>query len=217
MKGNPECRQIPWSHNEEYIAAFKEARTGYPYIDAIMTQLREEGWIHHLARHSVACFLTRGDLWQSWEEGAKIFDLYLLDSDYALNNANWQWLSCSNFFYQYFRVYSPVAFGKKTDPDGAYIRRWLPQLAGYPKEFICEPWRCPKDKQGRYGCVVGVDYPLPIVDHDVVSKENMQKMAAAYAAQAPAAKGRLLTKPTPGIAVKVQNLRRRNSAVCSAV
>lgn len=188
MKGNPECRQIPWSHNEEYVKAFKEARTGFPYIDAIMTQLRQEGWIHHLARHSVACFFTRGDLWQSWEEGAKIFDLYLLDADYALNNANWQWLSCSNFFYQYFRVYSPIAFGKKTDPNGAYIKKWLPQLAGYPKEFIYEPWRCPIEKQQRLGCVVGVDYPKPIVDHDVVSKENMQRMAAAYAASAPAAK-----------------------------
>jgi len=82
------------------LQAWKNGRTGYPYIDAIMTQLRLEGWIHHLARHSVACFLTRGDLWQSWEDGAKVFDLYLLDADWALNNANWQWLSCSNFFYQ---------------------------------------------------------------------------------------------------------------------
>ena len=100
MVGNPQCRQIPWTNNPEYIEAWKNGRTGYPYIDAIMTQLREEGWIHHLARHSVACFLTRGDLWCSWEEGARVFDLYLLDADWSLNNANWQWLSCSNFFYQ---------------------------------------------------------------------------------------------------------------------
>ena len=67
--GNRVCRQIPWDSNPEYLAAWREARTGYPHIDAIMTQLRKEGWIHHLARHSVACFLTRGDLWISWEEG----------------------------------------------------------------------------------------------------------------------------------------------------
>jgi len=100
MIGNTDCRQIPWQSNPTYLQAWKEGHTGYPFIDAIMIQLVREGWIHHLARHMVACFLTRGDLWQSWEAGVKVFDLYLLDDDYALNNANWQWLSCSNFFYQ---------------------------------------------------------------------------------------------------------------------
>ena len=99
-----------------------QARTGYPFIDAIMTQLREEGWIHHLARHAVACFLTRGDLWLSWERGQAVFEEWLLDADWFLNSANWMWLSCSAFFHQYYRVYSPVAFGKKTDKNGDYIR-----------------------------------------------------------------------------------------------
>ena len=71
---------------------WEEGRTGYPFIDAIMTQLRTEGWIHHLARHAVACFLTRGDLYQSWEEGARVFDKYLIDGDWSLNSANWMWL-----------------------------------------------------------------------------------------------------------------------------
>ena len=74
MVGNPICRQIDWDTNPDYLAAWEEGRTGYPFIDAIMTQLRTEGWIHHLARHAVACFLTRGDLYQSWEEGARVFD-----------------------------------------------------------------------------------------------------------------------------------------------
>lgn len=180
MKGNPECKQIPWDKDEEKIAAFKHGRTGYPYIDAIMIQLKQIGWIHHLARHSVACFLTRGDLWQSWEEGVKIFDLYLLDSDYSLNNANWQWLSCSNFFFQYFRCYSPVAFGKKTDPDGLFIKKWIPQLKNMPSKYIYEPWKAPIHIQREAGCIVGKDYPFPIVDHDIVSKENMNKMKLAY-------------------------------------
>ena len=136
--------------------------------------------IHHLARHAVACFLTRGDLWQSWEDGAKVFDLYLLDSDWALNNANWQWLSCSNFFYQYFRCYSPVAFGKKTDPSGAYIRKWIPKLAKFPDKFIFEPWLAPKSVQEQAKCIIGVDYPNPIVQHDVASKQNIQRMKCAY-------------------------------------
>lgn len=72
----------------------------FPFVDAIMTQLRQEGWIHHLARHMVACFLTRGDLFQSWTAGAKVFDRLLLDADWSINNFNWMWLSCSGFFYQ---------------------------------------------------------------------------------------------------------------------
>lgn len=77
MEGNPICVQIPWDKNPEALAKWAEGRTGFPWIDAIMTQLRQEGWIHHLARHAVACFLTRGDLWISWEEGMKV--LFLLE------------------------------------------------------------------------------------------------------------------------------------------
>ena len=84
--------------------------------------------MHHLARHSVACFLTRGDLWCSWEAGAKVFDRLLIDADWSINNANWMWLSASAFFTQYFRVYSPVAFGKQYDPQGLYIKRFVPEL-----------------------------------------------------------------------------------------
>ena len=112
MKGNRICKQIPWRTNEQdkekYLSAWKNAETGFPFIDAIMTQLRQEGWIHHLARHMVACFLTRGDLWVSWEEGMDVFEELLLDADWSLNAGNWMWLSASSFFYQYYRVYSPV-------------------------------------------------------------------------------------------------------------
>jgi len=182
MRGNPICRQIPWGADEELLAAWREARTGYPWIDAAMTQLREEGWIHHLARHAVACFLTRGDLWQSWEEGAKVFDELLLDADPAINYGNWMWLSCSCFFYQYFRCYSPVAFPKKYDKEGEYVRHWLPCLKNMPAKYIYEPWKAPIAVQKSASCIVGVDYPKPIVQHEVVSKENMAKMAMAYEA-----------------------------------
>ena len=180
MVGNPNVKQIPWEKDDEKLSAWKEGRTGFPFIDAIMTQLRVEGWIHHLARHAVACFLTRGDLWQSWEEGAAVFDLYLLDADWAINNANWQWLSCSNFFYQYYRCYSPIAFGKKTDPSGEYIRKWIPALANYPDKFIYEPWTASKANQKAWGCEVGKDYPSPICDHATISKFNMGRMKDAY-------------------------------------
>lgn len=181
MAGNPICRQIPWDRNDALLAAWRDGTTGFPFIDAIMIQLRDEGWIHHLARHATACFLTRGDLWQSWEAGAAVFEERLLDADWALNSANWMWLSCSCFFYQYFRCYSPIAFGKKTDPNGDYIRKYLPQLRRLPAKYIYEPWTAPKDVQQACGCVVGRDYPKPIVDHAVVSKANMERMKAAYA------------------------------------
>lgn len=136
MQGNPEIKQVPWKDDPALVRAWEEGRTGYPWIDAIMTQLRQwcaaprsrrsvfcssvmqpsvrvlrracgercRGWMHHLARHSVACFLTRGDLWCHWEAGRDVFDKYLIDGDHFINNGNWQWLSASNFFYQYFRA-----------------------------------------------------------------------------------------------------------------
>lgn len=180
MQGNSICRQIPWTFNADLLAAWTNGKTGYPFIDAIMRQLRQEGWIHHLARHSVACFLTRGDLWISWEEGQKVFEELLLDADYALNAGNWMWLSASAYFYQYFRVYSPVAFGKKTDKNGDYIRKYVPELCSYPASLIYEPWKATVQQQKQYKCVIGQTYPHRVVIHEVVSKINMGKMAAAY-------------------------------------
>jgi len=187
MKGNPLSRQIPWDcvvtdlDAQKRFRRWKDAETGYPFIDAIMTQLRTEGWIHHLSRHAVACFLTRGDLWVSWEQGFKVFDQYLIDADWTLNACNWMWLSCSAFFHQYFRCYSPVAFGKKNDPNGDYIRKYVPRLKHMPKAFIYEPWKAPLSVQKKAGCVVGKDYPRPIVaDHRVTSKVNMAKMKQAF-------------------------------------
>ncbi|KAL8572787.1 hypothetical protein ACOMHN_024963 [Nucella lapillus] len=181
MKDNSACIQIPWDSNLSHLAAWREARTGYPFIDAVMTQLRQEGWIHHLARHSVACFLTRGDLWISWEEGQKVFEEYLLDADWSLNSGNWMWLSASAFFHQYFRVYSPVAFGKKTDKNGDYIKKYLPILRKFPSQYIYEPWKAPTSMQQAAGCVIGRDYPRRIVEHEVISKVNIKRMAEAYA------------------------------------
>jgi cryptochrome len=106
--------------------------------------------------------------------------LFYIKKDWSLNNANWQWLSCSNFFYQYFRCYSPIAFGKKTDPTGAYIRKWIPVLKKIPDKYIFEPWKAPKEIQKSSGCIIGVDYPNPIVEHDKVSKINMDRMKNAY-------------------------------------
>ncbi|KAL8458084.1 hypothetical protein ACS0TY_035816 [Phlomoides rotata] len=180
MKDNKICKQIPWKDDDELLSAWRDARTGFPWIDAIMMQLRQWGWIHHLARHCVACFLTRGDLSVHWEKGRDVFDRLLIDSDWAINNANWMWLSCSSFFYQYNRIYSPISFGKKYDPHGNYIRHFLPILKDMPKEYIYEPWTAPLSIQVKAKCIIGKDYPKPVVDHGVASKECKQILYEAY-------------------------------------
>ncbi|KAI1890739.1 hypothetical protein AGOR_G00156730 [Albula goreensis] len=164
MEGNPICVRIPWDCNAEALAKWAEARTGFPWIDAIMTQLRQEGWIHHLARHAVACFLTRGDLWISWEEGMKVFEEMLLDADWSVNAGSWMWLSCSSFFQQFFHCYCPVGFGRRTDPNGDFIRRYLPVLR----------------VQTAAKCIIGIHYPKPMVNHAEASRLNIERMKQIY-------------------------------------
>nr|AQX17843.1 putative photolyase-cryptochrome [Lampea lactea] len=183
MRENPLCYQIPWTEGEAAQEALKKwemGQTGYPAVDAAMNQLRSDGWMHHLARHLVACFLTRGDLWISWELGRDVFDKYLIDADWSINNFSWHWMSCSAFFYQFFRCYGPVSFFKKTDPNGDYIRKHVPILAKYPVKYIYEPWEAPKNVQEAAGCIIGQDYPRPIVEHKTVSQANMGKLKKAY-------------------------------------
>uniref|UniRef100_A0A7N6FHA9 Photolyase/cryptochrome alpha/beta domain-containing protein n=1 Tax=Anabas testudineus TaxID=64144 RepID=A0A7N6FHA9_ANATE len=180
MEGNPICVQIPWDQNPEALAKWAEGRTGFPWIDAIMTQLRQEGWIHHLARHAVACFLTRGDLWISWESGMRVFEELLLDADWSVNAGSWMWLSCSAFFQQFFHCYCPVGFGRRTDPSGDYIRRYIPILKDYPNRYIYEPWNAPDSVQKAANCVVGVDYPKPMINHAEGSRLNIERMKQVY-------------------------------------
>ncbi|KAG5837827.1 hypothetical protein ANANG_G00217150 [Anguilla anguilla] len=180
MEGNPICVRIPWDRNPEALAKWAEAKTGFPWIDAIMTQLRQEGWIHHLARHAVACFLTRGDLWISWEEGMKVFEELLLDADWSVNAGSWMWLSCSSFFQQFFHCYCPVGFGRRTDPNGDFIRRYLPVLRGFPAKYIYDPWNAPDSVQAAAKCIIGIHYPKPMVNHAEASRLNIERMKQIY-------------------------------------
>lgn len=197
MEENPVCLQIDWRWHtlpatedamtdDDRLAraqfeAWKEGQTGFPWIDAIMLQLKQEGWMHHLARHSVACFLTRGDLYISWVRGLEVFQERLIDHDWCINAGNWLWLSSSAFFSAYFRVYSPSTFGKKWDPEGKFIRKYLPQLRRMPVKYIYEPWKAPMTVQRAAGCLIGKDYPFPIVDHKIALKRCMTGMKASYA------------------------------------
>ncbi|XP_017540798.1 cryptochrome circadian regulator 4 [Pygocentrus nattereri] len=188
MEGNPICLQIRWNHDPDALQKWRTAQTGFPWIDAIMTQLRQEGWIHHLSRHAVACFLTRGDLWISWEEGMKVFEEYLLDADYSVNAGNWLWLSASAFFHQYNRIFCPVRFGRRTDPEGRYIRKYVPVLKNFPSRFIYEPWSAPEEVQLQAGCIIGEDYPFPMVCHAEASERNLALMKEARSCQENTAK-----------------------------
>ncbi|KAI9905305.1 hypothetical protein PsorP6_013426 [Peronosclerospora sorghi] len=197
MEESPTCLQIDWRWHtipareedmtdDDKLArsqfnAWKEGQTGFPWIDAIMIQLKQEGWMHHLARHSVACFLTRGDLYISWVRGLEVFQERLIDHDWSINAGNWLWLSSSYFFTAYFRVYSPSTFGKKWDPEGLFIRKYVPALSNMPVKYIYEPWKAPMTVQHAVGCLIGKDYPFPIVDHKIAMRRCMLGMKKSYA------------------------------------
>ena len=119
-----------------------------------MRQLRQEGWIHHLGRHAVACFLTRGGCYVDWERGAEVFEEWLIDHETACNVGNWQWLACVAFYAQFYRCYSPVAFPKKWDKGGDFVRRYVPELARFPEKYIYEPSKAPIADQKKAGCLI---------------------------------------------------------------
>ncbi len=211
--GNSHCRFIPWhlpskvdpanglitgDHHidsqeaEAWFDRWKWGRTGFPWIDALMRQLRQEGWIHHLGRHAAACFLTRGGCYVDWERGAEVFEEWLIDHEVACNTGNWQWLSCTAFYSQFFRCYSPIAFPKKTDSKGAFVRHYCPELKDFPDKFIYEPWKTPIADQKKAGCLIQGDgseaeskgdiktYPKPMFDFNARRTICIDAIKSAY-------------------------------------
>ncbi|MCW2541014.1 MAG: deoxyribodipyrimidine photolyase [Frankiales bacterium] len=147
------------------LRAWQEGQTGYPIVDAGMRQLRTEGWMHNRVRMIVASFLIK-DLRLEWTDGARHFMNHLIDGDLASNNHGWQWVAGSGTdAAPYFRIFNPTLQGKKFDPDGDYVRRWVPELAGLSRKSVHEPWRDPNGAPA--------DYPAPIVDHDVERKATL--------------------------------------------
>ncbi len=176
MAFRPAMRQISWRNDPADFAAWAAGRTGYPVVDAAMRQLNTTGWMHNRARMIVASFLTK-DLLVDWRWGERYFMQQLLDGDPAANNGGWQWTAGTGTdAAPYFRVFNPVLQGIKFDPQGAYVRRWTPELAAVPDEFIHTPWKMPVELQRSAGCIIGKDYPAPIVDHAAAR----QRVLAAY-------------------------------------
>ncbi|KAI5928524.1 DNA photolyase [Camillea tinctor] len=207
--GNAHARFIPWhlptttkgdgryhvdsSQAETWVRHWAAGTTGFPFVDALMRQLRAEGWIHHLGRHMLACFLTRGGCYVHWERGADVFEELLLDHEPACNAGNWQWLSCAAFYHQYFRCYSPVTFGQKWDRNGDYVRRWVPELERLDAKFIYEPWKASQAALDKAGVVIRGDgeeggesegnkktYPEPMFDFGERRKVCIAAMKTAY-------------------------------------
>jgi deoxyribodipyrimidine photo-lyase len=161
----PEYECIAWENDLGAFAAWCEGRTGYPVVDAAMRQLVETGWMHNRARMIVASFLVK-DLLIDWRWGERFFMQHLVDGDPAANNGGWQWTAGTGTdAAPYFRIFNPVLQGKRHDPDGLFVRRWLPELAHAPDRYLHAPWEMPDDVQREAGCVIGHDYPAPTIDH----------------------------------------------------
>jgi len=156
---------FPWRKDAKHLRAWQRGLTGYPIVDAGMRQLWATGWMHNRVRMIVASFLVK-HLRLSWQEGAAWFWDTLVDADLASNTLGWQWSAgCGADAAPYFRIFNPILQGGKFDPAGAYVRRWVPELAKLPVEFIHQPWEAPMDMLAGAGLTLGRDYPQPIVDH----------------------------------------------------
>jgi len=173
----PGMRGISWRNDARDFQAWREGLTGYPVVDAAMRQLAATGWMHNRVRMIVASFLVK-DLLIDWRWGERFFMQHLIDGDPAANNGGWQWTAGTGTdAAPYFRIFNPVLQGQKFDPEGAYVRSWIPELASVPDRFIHKPWQMVPEMQHAIGCVIGRDYPAPIVDH----KQARARALTAYA------------------------------------
>jgi deoxyribodipyrimidine photo-lyase len=173
----PAFAQFPWRKNyAELLQAWQRGQTGYPLIDAGMRELWASGWMHNRVRMVVASFLVK-NLRIPWQEGARWFSDTLVDADLANNTLGWQWAAgCGADAAPYFRIFNPRLQGEKFDPDGVYVRRWLPELARVPRRYVHAPWTMPAAVQDDCGCMIERDYPAPVVDFATSRREAL----AAY-------------------------------------
>ncbi|MGQ3002880.1 MAG: cryptochrome/photolyase family protein [Hydrogenophaga sp.] len=176
----PEYDAIKFEHGKhakEQFAAWCEGRTGYPLIDAAMAQINQTGYMHNRLRMVVASFLVK-DLGLHWQWGERYFADHLIDFDLAANNGGWQWASSSGCDAQpWFRIFNPVTQSEKFDPQGKFIRKYLPQLAGLPDAAIHAPWKANEIELAAAGLVLGEGYPQPIVDHAMARERTLERYA----------------------------------------
>jgi deoxyribodipyrimidine photo-lyase len=168
--------KFPWGSNKKYITAWQKGVTGIPIVDAGMRELWQTGIMHNRVRMITASFLVK-NLLIHWHEGAKWFWDTLLDADLANNSMGWQWVAGSGAdAAPYFRIFNPITQSEKFDPEGSYIRRWVPELAGLPDRWIHKPFSCPEHILKKHNIALGKEYPLPLCD----LKETRENALEAY-------------------------------------
>ncbi|MGB0721514.1 MAG: cryptochrome/photolyase family protein [Gammaproteobacteria bacterium] len=173
---NPAFAAMPWRHDTDTLEAWQQGRTGIPLVDAGMRELWHTGWMHNRVRMVVASLLTKNQLLH-WHHGADWFMDTLVDADLANNTMGWQWVAGSGAdAAPYFRIFNPVSQGERFDPDGAYVRHWVPELAKLPNSHIHKPWEADDGALRDVGLRLGRDYPRPIVD----LKKSRQRALDAY-------------------------------------
>ena len=179
----PECEGIAWDDWPEGLAAWRAGRTGYPLVDAAMRQLAHCGWMHNRLRMVAASFLVK-DLGIDWRLGERHFAEQLNDFDLAANNGGWQWSASTGCDAQpWFRIFNPVTQSEKFDPEGRFIRRYIPELARVPDRHIHAPWQMGRIEQEATGAVIGRDYPAPIVDHAEARQRTLARFSAVRKAE----------------------------------
>ena len=170
--------EFPWQPNDAARRAWTRGVTGYPIVDAGMRQLWHTGWMHNRVRMITASFLIK-DLLVNWTAGEAWFWDTLVDADLASNTLGWQWVAgCGADAAPFFRIFNPTSQGIKFDPDGDYVRRWLPELARLPNEWLHDPAAAPAAVLEAAGVRLGQNYPRPIVDHGLARKAALEALAA---------------------------------------
>jgi len=177
----PEFQAFPWADDEAGLKRWQKGMTGYPIVDAGMRELWTTGWMHNRVRMVVASFLVK-DLLIPWQAGAAWFWDTLVDADLASNTLGWQWTAgCGADAAPYFRVFNPVLQGEKFDPDGGYVREWVPEIAGLPDKFIHKPWEAGADVLASAGVRLGETYPKRLVDHRAARDRALEAYEAVKA------------------------------------
>lgn len=169
----PDFSRFPWAADPAALRRWQNGETGYPVVDAGLRELRETGWMHNRARMVAASFLVK-HLLLPWTDGAAWFWDTLVDADLANNTLNWQWTAgCGADAAPFFRIFNPVVQGEKFDPHGDYVRRWVPELAGLPAQYIHRPWAAPPAVLAAAKVAVGRTYPAPAVDHQFARRRAL--------------------------------------------
>ena len=167
-----------WENNPVHLNAWQQGKTGIPIVDAAMRELSETGYMHNRMRMVTASFLIK-NLLIDWREGEKWFWENLYDADLASNSASWQWVAGSGFdAAPYFRIFNPILQGKKFDPEGDYVKRYVPELANLPIKYLFTPWEAPKEVLEQAGITLGSHYPHPIVDLGTSRNEALARFKA---------------------------------------